>query len=87
MPALHGHLAMGSVRLSDPAMGPARLGDPVVASLLDDRHGGFAVLCVRSHAGRSPVVKIVADLAAREDLRRHQLGTHMSLLVAQEKLV
>jgi hypothetical protein len=77
MAPMHCHFAVGSASLSH----------VVVSALLDNRHGGLAVFCVRPLAGRPPIVEIIADLTAIENLEGHQLRTHVSLLITEEKFV
>ena len=77
MPSMHRHLAVC----------PARLSYPLVPSLMNGCHDHLAVLCIGPCAGRSSIVEIIPDLAAREDLGGHHLGMHVSLLIAQEESV
>lgn len=77
VPAMHRHLAVD----------PASLSHAVVATVLNDRRDSLAVLCIGWCAGGSPVVEVIADLTAIENLGGHQLRTHVSLLITQEKLV
>ena len=60
---------------------------PVVSSLLNDRHGGLAILGIRRCAGGSSIVEIIADPTASKNFGGYQLRMHVSLLITQEKLV
>lgn len=74
---MHRHLAMRSAYLRHPMMSLA----------MNDRHRGFAILCIRWCAGRAPIVEVIADPAASEYLSCDQLRMHVSLPITQEKLV